>query len=193
MIYKQNNHTIYNQYPTQPRDKDCQSLCHIFCIRHKSQSRKSPSETYFCIKKEEINTKWAGVGFAQIKIGKLNLIKRLWKSDLWVSKTIAIVIKEWGPNGIAAVKVFLHGDFHTEILQWGCANVVGICCLGEQTGVKVVPLLFIITPRGPSRQFFGQISAQNLSKIPYVWVKVWTKQAQKSAYSRQNLIRDKSA
>ena len=66
-----------------------------------------------------------GVGFAQIKIGKLIWIKRLLKCHLWVSKTIAIVIKEWGPNGIAAVKVFLHGDFHTEILQWGCANVVG--------------------------------------------------------------------
>ena len=47
--------------------------------------------------------------------------------------------------------------------------------------------------RGLSCQFFGQISAQNLSKILNVWVKVWTKQTQKSAYSQQNLIRDKSA
>ena len=66
-----------------------------------------------------------------------------------------------------------------------------------QTG-RWVPLfthgtLLVVCIRGPSRRYFGQISAQNLSKIPYVWVKVWTKQTQKSAYSRQNLIRDKSA
>ena len=40
---------------------------------------------------------------------------------------------------------------------------------------------------------FGQISAQNLSQIRNVWVKVWTEQTKISGYWRQNLIHDKSA
>ena len=36
-----------------------------------------------------------------------------------------------------------------------------------------------IPGRGLSRQFFVQISAQNLSPILNVWVKVWTKQTKK--------------
>ena len=46
--------------------------------------------------------------------------------------------------------------------------------------------------RGLSRQFFGQISAQNLSKILNVWVKVWTKQTQKNALSRQTWFATKA-
>ena len=41
--------------------------------------------------------------------------------------------------------------------------------------------VYFVCIRGPSRQIFGQISAQNLSKILNVCVKVWTKQTQKNA------------
>ena len=37
--------------------------------------------------------------------------------------------------------------------------------------------------RGPNRQFFGQISAQILSKILNVWVEVWTKHLQKRVFA----------
>ena len=46
--------------------------------------------------------------------------------------------------------------------------------------------------RGPKSQFFEQISAQNLSKILNVWVKVWTKQTQKNALSRQTWFATKA-
>ena len=44
---------------------------------------------------------------------------------------------------------------------------------------NIIVICFFILSRGLNRQYFGQISAQNLSKILNVWVKVWTKQTQK--------------
>ena len=46
--------------------------------------------------------------------------------------------------------------------------------------------IYIHCIRGSSRQFLVQTSAQNLSQILNVCVKVCTKQTQNSAYSRQN-------
>ena len=85
-------------------------------------------------------------------------------------------------------------SFQCNFLFWGLKIKMWSTSLAIQLGKPSKKNPDILrSGRGPSHQFFGQISARNLSKIPYVWVKVWTKHAQKSAYSRQNLIRDKGA
>ena len=45
--------------------------------------------------------------------------------------------------------------------------------------------------RGPNHQFFGQISAQILSKIFNVWVKAWTKHFKKRVFATKPDLRQK--
>ena len=51
-------------------------------------------------------------------------------------------------------------------------------CWGQHVALEVH-----LEHRGLSDQFFGQISAQNLSKIRNVWVKVWTRHPKKSVFA----------
>ena len=50
-------------------------------------------------------------------------------------------------------------------------------------GNHMIRFSFFVGCRGPNSQFFGQISAQNLSKIRNVWVKVWTRHPKKRVFA----------